>query len=461
MLASLEQANLFLVPLDAGGEWYRFHPLWASVLRLLLMRTLGAAGVAALYGRASRWYEQHDLPAEAIDAAMHANDFDSSAQLIGKLSTLLLDLSQYYTLRRWIEQLPRELWTVRPIVCLYYAWALFLSGASDAYVAPLEEADRLFRGAQSHIGMGMVEVLRALAALLWMNDREALRASQQALALLPASDLRLRSLSTSILGGSHFLRGELELAWQRLVEARRLHEQSGSLPTLLVNMNLQANVLAAQGRLHEAAERYQQVIEAAAERRDNAIDASIRQAGILYEWNAFERAEAHLAGILDESQTLVASTFFARGALSLVYLVQARIRQARREDEAASGLFRQAVTQARQRQHRRFLAQAQAAQVRFWLAHGQEEAVTRWRDAWVGTYDGAPSYEHEPGALTLARVLIGEGEPEQALRLLDGFRVLASTQGRLGSELEILVMSALAHSRGGQTAEALHNFQQA
>src|SRR5437879_8711904 len=342
---------------------------------------------------------------------MQAGEFERAVQLVEQLSALLFDRSQYYSLRRWIEHLPRELWAVRPIVCLYYAWALFLSGASDAYVAPLEEADRLFRGAQSHIGMGMVEVLRALAALLWMNDREALRASQQALALLPASDLRSRSLSTSVLGGSHFLMGELELAWQQLVEARRLHEQSGSLPALLVNMNLQANVLAAQGRLHEAAERYQQVIEAAAERRENAIDASIRQAGIFYEWNAFERAEAHLAGILDESQTLVASTFFARGALSLVYLVQARITQARGQDEAASARLRQAGTQARQRQPRRFLAQAQAAQVRFWLLHGQEDAVTRWRDAWVRTHDGAPSYEHEPGALTLVRMLIGEGGP--------------------------------------------------
>src|SRR2546429_7878861 len=253
----------------------------------------------------------------------------------------------------------------------------------------------------------------------------------------------------------------MELAWQQVVEARWLHEQSGSLPTLLVNMTLQANVLAAQGRLHEAAERYQQVIEAAAECRANAIDASIRQAGILYEWNAFERAEAHLAGILDESQTLVASTFFARGALSLVYLVQARIRQARGEDEAASGLFRQAVTVARQRQPRRFLAQAQAAQVRFWLAHGQEEAVTRWRDAWVRTHDGAPSYEHEPGALSLARVLLAQGEPEEALQLLDGFRVLARTQGRLSSELEILVLCALAEDALGQMAQASQLLEQA
>src|SRR5256884_4619652 len=208
------------------------------------MRISESRKVRAHYGGARSLYEQHDLPSEAIEAAIQAKEFERAVPLVEQLSTLLFDRSQYYTLRHWIEQLPRELWTVRPIVCLYYAWALFLSGASDAYVAPLEEADRLFRGAQSRIGMGMVEVLRALAALLWMDDREALRASQQAVALLPASDLRLRSLSTSILGGSHFLRGELELAWQRLVEARRLHEQSGALPTLLGNMKLQANATA-------------------------------------------------------------------------------------------------------------------------------------------------------------------------------------------------------------------------
>ncbi len=461
MLASLERANLFLVPLDAGGTWYRFHPLWASVLRLLLARKLGAAGVSDLYARASRWYEQHDLPSEAIEAAMQAGEFKRAVQLVEQLSPLLLDRSQYYTLRRWIEHLPRDLWGVRPIVCLAYAWAMFLSGARDAYGPLLEEAELLFRAAQSSIGMGMVEALRAMAALLWMDDREALRASQQALALLPASDLRSRSLSTSILGGSYFLMGEMETAWLLLLEARRLQEQSGSLSALLLNMILQANVLAAQGQLHEAAERYQQVIEAAAERRETAIEASIRQAGIFYEWNAFERAEAQLAGILDESQTLVASTFFARGVLSLVYIVQARMRQARGEDEVASALLRQAVALARQRQHLRFLAQAQAAQVRFWLAHGQVEAVTRWRDTWVRTHNTTPSYGNEPEALTLARVLIAQGEPEEALQLLDDFRVHASTQGRFGSELEILVLSTLAKDAQGQTAQAVQLLQQA
>jgi LuxR family maltose regulon positive regulatory protein len=252
----------------------------------------------------------------------------------------------------------------------------------------------------------------------------------------------------------------MELAWQKLQEARRL-QQGSSLSALLLNMTLQANVLAAQGRLHEAAEGYQQVIEVAAERRADAIDATIRQASIFYEWNSFERAEKQLAGILEESQTLVASTFFARGALSLVYLVQARIQQARGEDEAASARLRQAVTLARQRQHLRFLAQAQAAQVRFWLAHGQEEAANRWRDAWMRTNDGAPSYGNEPVALILARVLIAEGEPEQALRLLESFRAQAQAQGRLSSELEILVLCALAEDAQGQTSQATQHLEQA
>src|SRR5206468_12313623 len=109
MLAGLERANLFLFPVDERGEWYRYHQLWAAVLRVLLLRRLGAAGVAALYGRASRWYEHHDLPSEAIEAAMQAGEFEHAVQLVEQLGPLLFDRSQYYTLRRWIEQLPREL----------------------------------------------------------------------------------------------------------------------------------------------------------------------------------------------------------------------------------------------------------------------------------------------------------------------------------------------------------------
>jgi ATP/maltotriose-dependent transcriptional regulator MalT len=461
MLSNLERANLFLFPVDERGEWYRYHQLWAAVLRALLLRKLEAAGVTALYGRASRWYEHHDLPAEAIEAALAAGEFERAAQLVEQLSPLLLARSQYYTLRRWIEHLPQELWTARSMVCLAYAWTLFLSGALAASTPPLEEAERLFRREENSVGLGMVAALRALAALMWANGHEAPTSGKEALALLPAGERLLRSVITSVVGGGYWLVGEAEAAWQQLLEARALHERTGNVNGLLLTTVVEGNVLAQQGKLHEADERYQQVRETTAKGREFAIEAAIRQAALRYEWNDLEVAETQLAGALAESTALVSSTLLGRGVLSLAYALQARIRQARGEHEAASALFTQAVTVAQQQRHPRYLAQAQAAQVRFWLAHGQAEAVTHWREGWAGNYVPVHGYEEEPGILTLARVLIARGEPEEALRLLDGLRTHARAQGRLGSELEILVTSALAHSSGGQTALALRSLQQA
>jgi hypothetical protein len=103
------------------------------------------------------------------------------------------------------------------------------------------------------------------------------------------------------LGGGYWLVGEVEAAWRTLLEGRPLHERASDGAGLLLNTVLQGHVLASQGRLHEAAERYQHIIESAAARRAFAIEASIRQASIFYEWNACEVAEAQLAGAIAQS----------------------------------------------------------------------------------------------------------------------------------------------------------------
>lgn len=461
MLAVLERANLFLVPLDERRAWYRYHPLWAAVLRVLLLRQLGAPGVAALSARASRWYEQHDLAAEAIEAAIQASEFERAVQLIEQLSQVLFLRFQHYTLRHWIERLPTDQWMTRPLACLAYAWALFLSGAYDAYAAPLHEADRLFRREANHIAVGMVDALRALSALMEGDGRQALAYGHEALALLPTGNEVLRSVSMSAVGGGYWLVGEVAAAWQTLTETRTLHERAGRRGGQLGTTLMLGNVLALQGKLHEAEDCYQWVIDAATERRSYAVEAAIRLGMLRYEWNALEVAEAHLARAIEEAHQTADDALLARGVLSLAYVTQARIRQARGEQDGAGTLFTQAVALAHQHRHARLLAQAQAAQVRWWLAQGQMEAVTRWREGCADTRNAASTYEDEPGALTLARVLIAQGEPVEALRLLDGFRAQARTQGRLGSELEILVLSALAESAQGKTGQAAGTLHQA
>ncbi len=406
MLASLERANLFLVPLDERRAWYRYHQLWATVLRALLLRRLGAPGVAALYGRASRWYEQHDLPAEAIEAAIQAGEFERAVQLVEQLSLTLIQRFQHYTLRHWIERLPIEQWMARPLTCLVYAWALFLSGAYDAYVAPLHQADQLFRRDANHIGVGMVAVLRAQAALMAGDGRQALAYGREALALLSTESEVLRGVSLNAVGGGNWLVGEVAAAWQTLMETRALHERAGRMNGQLGSSLMLGNVLALQGKLHEAGDFYQWVIDAAGKRRGYAIEAEIRQALLWYEWNVLEVAEKYLVHALEEASQIANDMHLARGLLSLAYVTQARIRQARGEQDAARTLFTQAVAVAHQHRHERLLAQAQALQVRYWLAQGEMEFVTRWREGCADMRNAAPTYEDEPGALTLARVLI-------------------------------------------------------
>jgi LuxR family maltose regulon positive regulatory protein len=259
----------------------------------------------------------------------------------------------------------------------------------------------------------------------------------------------------------YWLLGEVESAAQTFAEARTLHEQTGNVDGLLGDRLWLGQVFMLHGKLHEAAAAYQQVIEQAALWRGLAIEAMIHRAEVLYEWNALEEAEARLSRAITEADQVIDDVLLARGILSLAYAVQACIRQARGEKEQASALFTQAVTLALQRGHARFVAQTQALQVCWWLAQGHREAVTRWREGYPDVRDAAPTYEEEPGALTLARVLLAEGEAGEALRLLERFRALARTQGRLDSELKILLLSALAQARRGKMEPAVQHLGQA
>ena len=82
MLTYLERHNLFLLPLDTQRQWYRYHHLFAQLLRAQLPRTMGTASAALLSTRASHWYEQQGWLAEAIEAALAASDLMRAGALI-------------------------------------------------------------------------------------------------------------------------------------------------------------------------------------------------------------------------------------------------------------------------------------------------------------------------------------------------------------------------------------------
>jgi LuxR family maltose regulon positive regulatory protein len=208
ILESLERANLFLVPLDDRREWYRYHRLFADLLRRRLHRSRPDL-VPILHGRASAWYERraqdlgqtrrgNGLMSAAIDHALSAGDAEYAAHLMLQIADPIMLRSEFATLRRWIETLPDDVVRAHPLLCVYHAVVLLMGGQ------PLEAAEARIQDAlaadDDGTVTGEIAAFRALLATYRQDVRQSAELSERALELLPEDRLFFRSFVAGFLG---------------------------------------------------------------------------------------------------------------------------------------------------------------------------------------------------------------------------------------------------------------------
>jgi LuxR family maltose regulon positive regulatory protein len=128
VLSDLERENLFIVPLDNRREWYRYHRLFADLLRQRLIGSIGETAIIDLHHRASVWFKQHNLLDEAIDQSLTAHDFDRAAQLIEKHNEWLFQHSELQTLADYTAALPPAILNQRLPLLAMRSWALLATG---------------------------------------------------------------------------------------------------------------------------------------------------------------------------------------------------------------------------------------------------------------------------------------------------------------------------------------------
>lgn len=463
MLASLERANLFLVPLDERREWYRYHQLFAQMLRARVRRLLGPEELSDLYARASLWYEHHGVPFEAVETALEAGDFVRAERLIEPLVLSMLYSWSHATLQRWLERLSHELVGKHAFLSFASASLRFFSETHQDYEGPLAVAEQLAQATGDRKGLGQVATLRALVACVRGDGAQSVTFGMQALRMLPEEALLERSISMSALSYGYQLRGEVAVASRVLSEARSLHERCEDVHDILNDTIVLGDLLVMQGKLHQAEGVYASILEATGAWHTLALAVRLGLATIAYEKNELEAAEAYLeqastieslaGGQVIKAHEQVVAT---RAALLL-----ARVLQARGEGERTTASWTRAHALAGQCSASGLLEQVQAYQVRSWLKAGQLDGVIQWQNRCSLSHDTAPTYEQEAIALTLARVLLAQGEAEEALRLLERWHQYARTQGRTGNEIELLVLSALAYQQHGKIEQAVQMLQQA
>lgn len=459
VLSSLERANVFLIPLDEHRLWYRYHHLFAEVLRARVRRLVGTAELAAMYTRASVWYEQNAMPAEAVEAALEARDFARAGRFIDINAPFVRSMLLGYearTLIGWLERFPQEVVFANAGLCLVSAFSQGVAETSLAYEGPLALAEQLFHREDNRRGLGQAWTLRALMAGLRGDALEAARHGTAAFEVLPKDALVERGLVASALVESYRLRGEVMAARRLISEVRPLHEQGGDSASLLANTIVLGDLLIMQGRLNAAAELYGEALKAAGQRQSFAIRALVGLSKIAHERNELDAAEEYLDQAMTIAEEIQDQVMLAHAAL-----LHARVLQTRQDAERTREAWAHALSVTQACGYVGLVEQAQAYQVRGWLQQGQIDEASRWRSLCPLSDKTPPNYQQEVLALTLVRVLLAQGETKAASGLVERWHGHARTQGRTGSEMEWLVLSALIAARQGKAEQAVQQLQQA
>jgi LuxR family maltose regulon positive regulatory protein len=470
-LETLDQANLFIEPLDGSGLWYRYHALFATAMQNEARRRLGDAAVRDLLERAGRWYEAHGLQAEAIETAFLSGDLQRAADLlevaVGPQFLLerpvLNGPPEFYTLQRWLTRLPRGMLNERPLLNLALAVAmLFISivdmqpagGSTDGEIEQLfAQAERGFKIAGETGRLGQVFTFRALLLRERGEVAAAVGWSQAALEVLPPLELSLRSICLGVVGVGEQSAGSLSRAVALFTEAQAMCAQLDNRQFVRANAVMLGWALLEQNELNRAALLFRQIL---AEARlvgdlDDIAHTLLGLAEIALYWNDLDAAWA-------QAEEVMAIRHQHPHAPDHIYaaLIQARVEQARGQSAAALARCARLLTKREPAfvpSDRSLVAQIAFEQARIALADGDLAAALGWR-ATRPTDLELPRIQCDREGILLARLRIAEGDPAAAVQLLEPLLANAEAGGRGQAALEARVSLALAYAAAGQPRAA-------
>lgn len=479
LLEKIERTGLFLESLDRSGGWYRYHALFAEAMQTEARRRLGEAALRDLALRASHWCEQHGMVADAIEAAFQAQDLARASSLIENLLSRMKhfvlapqvfeEINGFHTLRRWLEALPSTAFRGHPWLSLGYATALLFVFVVDQqpssevralkreeYTTPyagflskiekmLQMAIEDFKAAGDIPRAGGALTFRSLIAREQGRIGAAMEYAREGIAWLPADEQEWRMLGLNVIGMGKLINGELEEARTIFLGLCSLCEGLGNRAILRANSALLTLVYYEQGKLHQTATFFEQMLAEAREENDydDIAHSSLLLAWHAYEWNDLQVADQRARESLELGQKIGNEEFQVLAELVLARIEHIRGETAHARQRCTALLARlPAISPLRHRLHR----EIQLAQASFALASDDLAAVELWRI-------------NNPLDLTLplslqvreelleARWLRVQERSEEVLASLTHRLDEALRSGRIRSALEIqVVLLLLRHS---------------
>jgi LuxR family transcriptional regulator, maltose regulon positive regulatory protein len=480
LLEAIERANLFLTPLDEVRGWYRYHQLFAGLLRVRLGQEQPDRR-PALHRAAAAWCERHGLADDAIGQALAAGDGAWAARMVERHIGRMPAGGETATVTRWLAALPAGLVEDRPRLCVAQAYQAVMTGRADALEHWVDAADRALSAlsaaqpAQAEPGPGqecwpaglpgedlpgMVAMLRADLARLRGDADRTTQLARQVLTRVPAVDRFTRFFADWNLARADWLRGDLgaaERALASLVSAVRATSEYRL--TMVICWDL-GRVQCAQGRLGAALVTYRQALTIGAEVGNPSLPvlgiAQLGVAAVLYERDELAAALDQATEGMGRVRQLAGTRLEAEGLVVL-----ARIRQAMGDLAGALAAVDEAERVGPSPDVVDLFNPAPAARAQLLLAQGQIALAAAWAAARELDAGDEPGYPREREYLLLARLLLAQGEPEPARQLLERLQAAAAAAQRTGSLIELGALRARALAECGVQDGALAALAQA
>ncbi len=467
VIAQIEAANLFVIPLDRERVWFRYHALFADLLREVLTRQ-DPARAKRLHLRAAQWLSGADFTADAVQHALAAGERDMAASLVETCCMPLIRSSNIAQVRAWLGRLPPEIIEKRPRLQLAQVWINF-------HISLPMDAARILRRVRDQLGKQAAEgtlsaqdieefraemlVLTAGIASAADHSRMGAQIATRALREVPARMGFLRGVAGNVLGFSQYSMGNLDASRFACLQARESHHSGQSNFGVLYSDLILGLVDKAAGDLAAASARFSRATDLAriSDGTGSYSEAmvGIFEAEILYERNDLAAAER----LYLQHRPLIEECGLVVHDMSCK-LLGARLAAASGHFEQALNALEAAERQGQKNHYRRLFAAALHERVKLLLQRGEAKyarLILTSRgidDAWLAGSSGLrPSADFEH--LAMARVLIAEDRPEAALRLTEPLAARLKHDGRLRRLAQVRALAAIAAFRSGNGLAAL------
>jgi LuxR family maltose regulon positive regulatory protein len=474
-LEALDRDNLFVIPLDDRREWYRYHHLFADVLRARLLDEDPSAPVE-LHRRACVWFAQHDDPSNAIRHAVEAGDVERAAELAELASPAMRRSRQDATLRAWVELIPEDIVRVRPVLAVGFVGVLMSAGRLDRVEEHLRDAEQwLASTPEERDAAGMivvdeaqlpalpstVEMYRAGLALMRGDVAGTVEHARRVLALTPDDALEWAA-AHALLGLAAWSEGELDRAFAEYTDAIAGMRRIGHVADILGCTIVMADIRLAQGRLREAQRLYEQGLQLVADNGAGPLrgtaDMHVGLAEILRERDDREGAARELRR---------AAELELFGTPQYPYRSRAMWAGLRLSEGDTAGCL-ELLAEAERVYDTDFSPAVRpvgARRARTHVLMGDLDAARAWvRERDLST-DDELTYVTEFEHIALAVILIGDAPDERVLQqvsaMLEQMLAAAEAGGRGSSVIEILAVQALTHDARGDTTRAFDALRRA